>query len=122
MGFFDAPHEKIIGWSPAFFHAPARLLIPVLDSTIAELGVPLSGRKLFRTVIIGRLALMTVQEASSSWSPTNLQLVRTYTENAERAIPRAFQHLVPVATEVLLTAFGRAVTDASGRNPDPFIG
>lgn len=37
MGFFDAPHEKIIGWSP-----PSSTLQPGcsfrLDSTIAELG------------------------------------------------------------------------------------
>ena len=82
MGFFDAPHEKIIGWSP-----PSSTLQPGcsfrLDSTIAELGGPLSGRKLFRTAIIGRLALMTVEEDSNSWSPTSLQLVRTYTENAD---------------------------------------
>lgn len=109
MGFFDAPHVKIIGWAPSYFQAPARLLVPLIDTTIAELGVPPSGQKLFRTAIIGRLALLSAEEDPDSWSPAGLQLVQMYTQNADRAIPGSFRHLVPVATEILLTAFGDAV-------------
>ncbi|WGU40339.1 hypothetical protein [Phenylobacterium sp. NIBR 498073] len=112
MSFFDPPHEKIIGWSPPYFQSPARLLVPQLDATIAELGVPLSGQKLFRTAIIGRLALLSAEEAPGDWSPTALQLVKAYTQNADRSIPSGFRHLLPIATEMLLSAFGRAVEAA----------
>lgn len=109
MGFFDPPHEKIIGWSPADFQALARALIPTLDATIAELGVPPSGQKLLRTAIVGRLALIVADEDPGRWTPTNLQLVRTYTDNAERLIPARFYPVIPQATEVLLAALARTL-------------
>ena len=66
MAFFDPPHEKIIGWSPAYFQAPARAIVPSLDVVLGELGVPSSGLKLFRTAVIGRLALLAASDDPGS--------------------------------------------------------
>ncbi len=91
MGFFDPPHQKILAKSPAYFRTEIAQGGEVLDQALKR--VPATGRDLFRTVVIGSLALRSASNDVAGWSNENTRYAETAVNNAYRFLPNEVRQL-----------------------------
>ena len=111
MNLFDPPHEKILSWSPATFRAGAAIWGPAMERGLLDPSIPKSAHKLFRTAVVGPLALKSAEADPAGWSERGVKFIAVYTRNAVNAIPAGYQ---AHATRVL-DAAQEAIRDFSAK-------
>ena len=85
MGFFDPPHRKILEKSPASFREEAATWGVFIELALRR--VPATGHDLFRTVVIGALALRSAELGPGAWSLDARRYTDVATGNALRFLP-----------------------------------
>lgn len=111
MGFFDPPHKKIMASAPRHFRSELSEAGSFLELVVQR--VPMAGRDLFRTVVIGSLALRSASEDPSSWSNSATAYANTAVNNAYRFLPEEVRGLA-MQTVAAIAARAWADDEAEG--------
>lgn len=110
MGFFDPPHRKILEKAPSSFRVAAANWGVFIELVLER--VPSTGHDLFRTTVIGTLALRDAEESPGAWSMDAVRYADVATGNAERFLPYEVRELANATILAIASGLWESQLDA----------